>query len=212
MSAVLVVGRVTERCRTLGPGVRFVVWVAGCSLRCRECIAPELLSPLAGTPTAVGQLAQRILAVDSIDGVTLSGGEPFEQAPALVALVDVLRARRPTLSVMAFSGRTLSGLRRCGTPDQHALLDRLDVLIDGPYLPERHISARWRGSANQRVHFLTERERAARDGDDASAGLQVDMDHDGAFTIAGVPPTRGFRPEFERRLRAEGIHVSVAAR
>jgi anaerobic ribonucleoside-triphosphate reductase activating protein len=148
--------------------------------------------------------------VKDLDGVTLSGGEPFEQAPAFVVLLDELRERRPELSAMAFSGRTLGWLRRRGTPAQRALIDRLDILVDGPYVPERHVEARWRGSANQQLHFLSDRHRAAEAASDVSAGLQVDVEPDGSFTIAGVPPTRGFRAEFERRLSAGGIDWSVA--
>ena len=210
MSAELVVGRVTERCQTLGPGTRYVVWVAGCALRCRECIAPELLSPDGGTPIDVARLAEQILAVEFVDGVTLSGGEPFEQAAALVTLIDILREQRPELSTMAFSGRTLGWLRRRGAPAQHTLIDRLDILVDGPYLPERHVSARWRGSSNQRAIFLTDRHRAVEGAGESSAGLEFDIDRDGDFSFAGVPPTRGFRPELERRLAAAGMHVEPA--
>lgn len=212
MSAELVVGRVTERCQTLGPGTRYVVWVAGCALRCRECIAPELLSADGGTPIDVARLAEEILAVEFVDGVTLSGGEPFEQAAALVTLIDLLREQRPELSTMAFSGRTLGWLHRRGAPEQRTLVDRLDILVDGPYVPERHVNSRWRGSSNQRVHFLTDRHRAMAGARDMSAGLQIDVDADGAFSFAGVPPTRGFREDFERRLRAEGISVTEASR
>jgi anaerobic ribonucleoside-triphosphate reductase activating protein len=212
MSAEIVVGRVTEQCRTLGPGIRYVVWVAGCARRCRECIAPDLLSRDAGTPIAVATLAEQVLAVESVDGITLSGGEPFEQAAALVVLIDMLREQLPQLSAMAFSGRTLGWLRQRGTLAQRLLIERLDILVDGPYVPERHISARWRGSSNQCVHFLTDRHRETQAADDVSAGLQIDIDADGAFSFAGVPPTRGFRPDFEHRLRAEGIHVSGVSR
>lgn len=204
MSAfTLRVGRTMERCIVLGPGVRAVVWVTGCPLRCRECIAPEFLDPGAGREVAVASLARWITGIADIDGVTLSGGEPFQQAGPLCVLLDEVRAARPQLSAVAFTGYTLDRLRRRGSPEQRELLRRLDVLVAGPYVPERHSAKRWRGSANQRIHALTDR-HALEDLDD-SAGVEVHVEADGAFTLAGVPPTRGFRAAFEGRLGEQGV-------
>jgi anaerobic ribonucleoside-triphosphate reductase activating protein len=210
-SGMLQVGRVAERCEVLGPGRRAVVWVAGCPLRCRECVVPELLDPAAGEPVAVAELSERLLALPQLDGVTFSGGEPFAQAEALLELTRRLRARRPQLSLMSYSGYPLSWLRKHGTPAQLALLDRLDVLVDGPYLPERHAPLRWRGSSNQCIRLLSDRHAELAQAADEPAGIELELDTGGRFAWAGVPPRRGWRHELERRLAEQGVLLEAAA-
>ena len=208
---VLQVGRIAERCGVLGPGQRAIVWVAGCPLRCRECIAPELLDPAAGEPLAVDALAARLLALPDVDGVTFSGGEPFAQAEALLDLSLRLRAARPQLSLMSFSGYPLSWLREHGSAAQLGLLEQLDLLVDGPYIPQRHAPLRWRGSANQRIRLLSGRHAELAHVPDEPAGIELEIDADGGFAWAGVPPRRGWRGELERGLRDEGVLLGGTA-
>lgn len=183
-------------CRTLGPGVRFVVWVQGCPLTCPDCVSPQWIPFAGGRDVPVDELAARI-AAEAVDGVTLSGGEPFAHAAALVRLVDEVRARRD-LSVLAFSGYTVERLRERGDADQQALLDRLDILVDGPYVRSRHADLLWRGSDNQRIHLLGDRHRPADlPPDRPGAGLQFEVGDDGGVRWSGVPPVPGFRRNFE---------------
>lgn len=157
---------------------------------------------------AVEELAKRIVETASIDGMTFSGGEPFAQAGTLGELVDAVRQVRD-LSVMSYSGYTLEWLRRNGNSEQRGLLERLDILVDGPYRADLHASLRWRGSSNQRVHLLTTRHTATLLRPDESAGLEVSVDAE-SMSWAGVPPTRGFRGALERRLFERGVDVEVA--
>ncbi len=93
---------------------------------------------------------------DRVEGVTLLGGEPFEQAEALAPFAEGARARG--LSVVAFSGHLLDELRVDRPAGSRALLAAVDLLVDGPYragVPET--ARRWSGSANQRFHYLTNR-------------------------------------------------------
>ncbi|KPQ00007.1 MAG: anaerobic ribonucleoside-triphosphate reductase activating protein NrdG [Rhodobacteraceae bacterium HLUCCA12] len=146
----------------LGPGRRVGLWVAGCPLRCPGCITPELLDARAGWSVAVERLAERILSLDAdLDGITLSGGEPFGQAEALAELLDRVLRERPWWSVVTFSGFRLARLRRMGEGAAR-LLARVDVLIDGPYVRSRPSGHPLAGSGNQTVHYLTPRGRALR--------------------------------------------------
>jgi anaerobic ribonucleoside-triphosphate reductase activating protein len=210
VSAQVRVGRRMERCHVLGPGVRAVVWVTGCRLRCRECMTPEFLAFDVGDEVPVDELTGWILGIDGIDGVTFSGGEPFEQAAALAAVADGVRAESPELTFMAFTGYTVQRLRRRGTEHQRRLLGALDLIVDGPYLPERHSDVRWRGSSNQRLHALTARAAGFAADEEPSAGVEVTVDPDGGFAIAGVPPTRGFRPHLEAQLANDGVIARTA--
>lgn len=194
------------KCTTLGPGVRFALWVQGCPLRCDGCVAPETLPFEGGTRVAPADLAEEILACDGIDGLTFSGGEPFAQAAGLVELVDRVHEHRPTLTIVSYTGFTLEYLQRRGDPVQRSLLDRLDLLIDGPYIATRHAPVRWRGSANQKLHALSGRIRVPAD--DVPAGIQVVVDENGLRWI-GVPPEPGFRRRFESALAGQGILLST---
>lgn len=156
MSSRLRIAQLVPDTEAEGPGRRFALWVQGCSLRCPGCCNPEMFSAVGGTEVEVDALAERILGTPGIEGISLLGGEPFEQAPTLAALCR--RIRPSGLSVMVFSGFTLAELRACHSPGVAELLAETDLLVDGRYernLPERR--RRWIGSANQVMHFLTGR-------------------------------------------------------
>ncbi|MGO4426368.1 4Fe-4S single cluster domain-containing protein, partial [Streptomyces sp. MCAF7] len=148
MTTHLSVARTLDRCTVLGPGTRAVIWVQGCPLRCQGCVAAETLPFEGGTSRSVAELADWLCRLDGIEGVTFSGGEPFSQAGALAELLDAVRERSPDFGAMAYSGFRHEALRR-GDPDRLALLERLDLLVDGPYRARLHGSLRWRGSENQ---------------------------------------------------------------
>ncbi|MFD5452817.1 4Fe-4S single cluster domain-containing protein [Streptomyces sp. NPDC003470] len=207
----LSVARRLGHCTVLGPGTRAVIWVQGCPLRCHGCVAAETLPFEGGTAYTVGELADWLCALPDVEGVTLSGGEPFSQAAPLAALLDEVRARRPGLSAMAYSGFRYEALRR-GGPDRQALLRRLDLLVDGPYVAARHAGLRWRGSANQRIVALTGRYAHLADQPDTSAGVELSLEADGSLSWAGVPPTPGFREGLEEQLAARGFVLHTQAR
>lgn len=202
----IVISQVRDRTTVLGPGIRAAVWVHGCPLRCEGCVAQEDLPFAGGTRMSVAALAAGLSALPrDVTGVTFSGGEPMAQAAALAALVDRIQATREW-SVMSYSGFTIEHLRRHGDMGQHALLARLDILVDGPYLPERHASLAWRGSSNQRLHFLTSRHQPPEH--DTSAGLEFYVDGT-TLSWVGVPPVPGFRTSFEALMAADGVPLAV---
>jgi anaerobic ribonucleoside-triphosphate reductase activating protein len=106
----------------------------------------------------VGQVVASILGVEGAEGVTFSGGEPFEQAVQLAAVARQVRALRD-IGVVCYSGFTLDQLRSNGVAGADELLEQVDLLIDGPFDSARAAPLRWRGSDNQRLHFLTARYR-----------------------------------------------------
>ena len=92
------------------------------ALRCRGCVVPESHDRSVGERIGVEALAERILGDEQLDGLTLSGGEPFLQAAALARLIDLLRTGVPTFSVMAYSGYRLETLKSRGSCAQRQLL------------------------------------------------------------------------------------------
>ncbi|NVB38596.1 radical SAM protein [Pseudenhygromyxa sp. WMMC2535] len=164
-----------------GPGERFVVWVQGCSLRCPGCWNPDTWSLEPRLQMSVDDLVAEVLGTRGIEGVTLTGGEPFEQAASLASLCARLRAHG--LSVMAFTGYRL---RELVTPDQKALLDLCDIVVAGRYLQARRVlNQPWRGSSNQVVHYRTNR-YASSAGDNTIC--EVHLGPDGEMHVTGFPP------------------------
>ena len=142
-----------------GPGRRFAVWMQGCSLRCAGCCNPEMFDERRGTAMTIEQLAAQIPA--GVEGITLLGGEPFEQAAGCAEFARLAKARG--LTVMVFSGYTRAEL--ADRSDAAELFAEIDLLVDGRYdrtkpEPPPPIGRRWIGSANQTMHYLTTAYRA----------------------------------------------------
>jgi anaerobic ribonucleoside-triphosphate reductase activating protein len=156
-TASLRVGARVPITRAEGPGARYALWLAGCSIRCPGCCNPQLFDASGGTPLRVADLRAEVAALrHEIEGVTLLGGEPFEQAASLAAFASGVRA--VGFSVFAFSGYVLEELRASPDPGVAMLLAATDVLVDGRYDATRPETERlWAGSTNQRFHYLTDR-------------------------------------------------------
>ena len=133
-----------------GPGFRYVVFVQGCPHRCPGCHNPESHDFDAGEDMTVQEIFEEFKQNEHLHGITLSGGEPFCQAPALVELVKLVRSLGK--DVMAFSGWTYEELLAKNDPAVNELLDLTDILVDGRYEEaERNLTLVYRGSENQRV-------------------------------------------------------------
>ena len=131
-----------------GPGIRFVLFLQGCRLRCPGCQNPQTWDFDGGTLVPSDEVLARIRENPLVHGVTFSGGEPFEQAEALLPLANELKAQGYHL--MAFSGFTLEQLVQ--KPENCALLEQLDLLVDGPFIEaQKSLDLRFRGSRNQRI-------------------------------------------------------------
>ncbi len=135
-----------------GPGLRYAVFVQGCAHRCPGCHNPESQPAVGGTPTAISDVLADIRANKLITGVTLSGGEPFEQPAACATLARALKADGYNLWV--YSGYLYEQLlaRAEAEPAVAELLAIIDVLVDGPFVEgQKSYTLKWRGSDNQRL-------------------------------------------------------------
>lgn len=193
----------------LGPGRRIAMWVRGCERRCVGCIAPELWEPGEGTPIA-SIIEEMLPYLADADGLTISGGEPFRQAGALAAFLDRLRARRD-LEVLIYTGYTLDELRG-GSEEARALLQRTDLLIDGPFMDSSPNTLQWRGSDNQRIYLLSERAQRYAGGNEAqmpaARPLQVQMLAPTRYRIIGIP-RRGDLATYRAAMAERGFEVST---
>lgn len=152
------VARVVPETVAEGPGNRFALWMQGCTIRCPGCFNPQYWTSRGGTEMSAAELFAMI-PERRVEGVTLLGGEPFEQAAALAPFTRLVQDAG--LTVMSFTGYTLEQLEAraaAGDTATEQLLAATDLLIDGPFIREDLDHERpWVGSRNQGFHTLTPR-------------------------------------------------------
>ena len=148
MSDLRIAGTVGESI-TDGPGFRFTIFTQGCPHHCEGCHNPQTHDYTGGEIVDTDVLWEKINKNILLSGVTLSGGEPFEQAGALIELAQ--KVKRAGLELAAYSGYTIEQLIAAGG-DKFELLKLCDVLVDGRFvLAEKSLMLRFRGSKNQRL-------------------------------------------------------------
>lgn len=174
---------IEPKSRANGPGSRFVVWMQGCTLGCAGCFNPTTHDARSGHEVSIDDIAAQMAASGS-EGLSLSGGEPLQQVSASIALLDAARALG--MSTLAFSGYTIDEIR--ALPDGEAVLERLDVLVDGRYVASERLATGLRGSKNQRIRVLTDRYTQADV--EATPVAEIRIGKDGAIILTGVDPVR----------------------
>ncbi|MCE1255067.1 MAG: radical SAM protein [Anaerolineae bacterium] len=169
--------------RVNGPGQRFVVWVQGCTLNCPGCFNPQTHSNSQGFLMDVDELYQQIYSQsNSIEGVTISGGEPLFQAPVLEKLLKRVK-EHTSLSVVLLSGFALDEIKKM--PAAQKLLSFVDVLIAGRFDINQRLNNHLIGSANKFLHFLTPRYTPA---DFNIDNAEVFIHEDGTIILSGFDP------------------------
>jgi anaerobic ribonucleoside-triphosphate reductase activating protein len=195
---------------TLGPGNRLGVWMQGCGRECAGCLAQDTWDPAAGRSASVEAIVtvwEQALEAGA-DGLTVSGGEPLEQVPALALLLEqatrLRDVRRPDADVLVYTGFSTGPALRRGQP----ALQYADAIITGRYVASRPTSLVWRGSTNQEMITLTPRGTARyRDHlerQPTTPTLQVTALPPGCVRVIGVPRA-GDLPRVEADLRR--LHV-----
>lgn len=136
-----------------GEGYRYVVFVQGCAHKCPGCQNPETWDFNGGTDYNDTKLREIIMEIANdpiLDGVTLSGGDPFYQAEACAKFVDELRKFRDDINIWAYTGFTWEELIK--DEKRLDLVKRCDIIVDGPFIQsKRTLDALFRGSSNQRL-------------------------------------------------------------
>ncbi len=131
-----------------------MAWVQGCRRNCRGCINPQTHPHKAVKLCDPIELGQELCKITQTNGITLSGGEPFEQARACGILAETVKNQGKT--VMVFTGFPFEELITCPNTDVQNFLKYIDLIVAGPYMQELSCESRlWQASSNQTVHFLT---------------------------------------------------------
>ena len=155
---LLNVSSTMSRSRANGPGVRAVVWVQGCTIGCAGCYSAPTHPHSANSLVEPSEVVEWILSIPDIEGITISGGEPFEQAAALVDIISQMKRVRPELTVFIFSGHEYQTLLQSEEKSVRELIQHSDMLSTGPYIAKlRNQGLLWRGSSNQELHYITQR-------------------------------------------------------
>lgn len=136
-----------------GFGMRSSIFFSGCSLHCKGCWNPSSWNTRNGEPFTQHTVDMIVdnLAHPAISGLSMLGGEPFENLDGSLPLVKAVRERYgDTKSIWSWSGYYLDEI--LADPDKKTLLSYLDVLVEGRFiLSKRDLSLYYRGSSNQRV-------------------------------------------------------------
>jgi len=200
----------------LGPGRRIGIWMQGCSIHCPGCVSRDTWKRDRGKSIGIADLmawCKRVCA-GVTDGVTISGGEPFDQPQALAALLDALAHWRKdsgqAFDILCYSGYRLEKLQR-----RHPrLLERIDALVCDPYVERLPSAQPWRGSDNQRLVPLTPlgRQRYAPyldGGIEVARRFQVVADGKRLWFV-GIPQ-RGDLDRIEQACAERGVSLAATS-
>ncbi|GLZ09980.1 radical activating enzyme [Actinomadura sp. NBRC 104425] len=217
---------------TLGPGVRAGIWTQGCTLHCPGCLSRDTWEADPGKAVPVTAVLGWLRSLPRpLDGVTVSGGEPFQQPEALAALLRGIRAWQDSsehetipVDILVYSGYVYSRLLRSARTSE--ILGLCDAVITGPYVDRLNPGGRhspdgsllWRGSSNQRIVPLSplghERYGALADGSqqtgrDAAPRVQVSVDEgpEGRRVFYIGIPRRGDMEHLTTRLERAGVRA-----
>jgi anaerobic ribonucleoside-triphosphate reductase activating protein len=195
---------------TLGPGQRIGIWFQGCSIHCPGCISADTWATNTGQTTVESIVEHLIPWLPSAEGITISGGEPFEQPDALISLLNILR-RQSSVDILVYSGYAAENI----APTLEKATGLIDALITDPFEMQTSHSRPLRGSDNQHLHLLTPlgRERFRqyeRPLSDKDKLLDVMFDQDGSVWFAGIPK-RGDFQRLQALLIDQGHRVQISA-
>lgn len=197
----------------LGPGRRIGIWLQGCSIHCKGCVSTDTWATDPRRAIAVSELLAwcKRTAGQELDGITLSGGEPFDQPGPLRTLLQALHGWRKQggqdFDILCYSGYPLKTLQQ-----RHpALLKLLDAIIPEPYADGLPLGKLWCGSSNQSLVPLSPRgvERFApftlENADSPGKRMQMSVEG-GRVWMIGIPE-RGDMARLEELCQSRGLSL-----
>ncbi len=208
------VNRISHPVTSLGPGRRIVVWLQGCSRHCPGCDSIDTWDCNAGKTLNVEYLAARIARIvktEHLDGISITGGEPFEQADALICLLEILKNNlcdksddaksQSNFSILVFTGFSQGYIR-----NKFPLLDSIvDVLVCGSYMKDRPKVNCLIASSNQKLVYLNELVKADFQTylNKSEQPIQFDIKGSDVY-IVGIP-NNGDLSMIQQQLKERGI-------
>ncbi len=178
---------------TLGPGKRYALWFQGCEKYCKECMSPSATDTQKGFLVSIEAIANEIYTCPHVEGLTISGGEPFLQYEGLYELLRRIKSNTQ-LGVIIYTGYYLGELQKKQIPEINTIINELtDIIIDGPYIKELNDGMSLRGSSNQRIHLLTSRYKGLYDDyyNRPERKIEIHLSHN-ELLMVGIPDMKSF--------------------
>ena len=194
---ILNIAAIQPATQALGPGKRFALWVQGCCFSCKGCISVAWQANKKAILWETEQLAQKILQVPDLEGITISGGEPMLQAEALSHLLQIVKIEKK-LTTICFTGFNLEKVLifRDKPTKKQDFIKQLDVIIAGKYIESLNDGLGLRGSSNQKIYFQSSIYAHLKDKFlNNPRKIELYLQNQGIFT-AGIPPL-GFNEKFD---------------
>ncbi len=167
-----------------GLGKRCAIWFQGCRKRCKGCLNQDTWSFQKGTLYSIPEIMEIIDKIKNLDGVTILGGEPFEQFDALNVLLDSLYEKN--ISVILFTGYYLDELNLLYPNVINKIAKKCDVLIDGPYIENLKIKHQYIGSSNQQIYVFNKRYEYLKCTADDKIEFEIRIKKNGALQMNGM--------------------------
>lgn len=184
----MVIERILAPVHALGPGERIGIWTRGCKKDCPGCMSTDL-QDAKGNQIGDAQLAKVIITLSqkkSCNALTISGGDPLEQAPALLLFLKEVRDYFD--DILVYTGFTMDEIKE-GKAGAEAMecLSFIDVLIDGRYDASRNTrDCILRGSSNQKVIFLNKDKESIYNDYMKNARMVETFQHEDKHIIVGI--------------------------
>ncbi len=184
-----------QNSRVNGPGDRFVIWTQGCRKMCKGCYNPETWSHYRNDLINIEDLISRVRE-SGCSGVTITGGDPFEQPKELLELLIGLEELDLPRGIIVFSGYSIDEIR--GDETMSKCLEYLDVLIDGRYIESERIYNGLAGSSNQNFHIFTDKISS----DELNMDQEVEI-----HSLGELIQLTGFPLIDKNKLKEKGIQI-----
>lgn len=168
----------------LGPGNRFVLWTQGCPFNCKDCTTPEGIPIVENKLLSINNIVEKILSQKELDGITLSGGEPFLQASKLVLILKKVIELKPSINIITYTGFKYSKL---DWKEAKELLKHIDLLIDGQFVNKLNDNLGIRGSTNQNFIYLSNKLIPYKRKIEDSERKYEYIEKDNVFSTIGIP-------------------------
>ena len=188
---------------SLGPNNRLGIWTKGCVRKCKGCSNPETQAPSEAFEISIEDLLKSY-DFSVIDGVTISGGEPFMQLNELLRLLTILREKSVN-DILVYTGYTYEELKNMNNPIIDEIFSKISVLIDGPYIDELNDEHILKGSSNQRILYFDESlKNQYEEYIQKEKQINIIKLSNGETHFIGIPP-KDFRELYPEYLKAKYI-------
>jgi anaerobic ribonucleoside-triphosphate reductase activating protein len=189
----------------LGPGKRMGIWLQGCSIHCKDCINTSTWSKKDGKEIHIIDLYNIVnLICKDYDGITITGGEPFDQYLPLMTFLYMLK-RKTTLNILCYTGYRLDELEQ-KFPDK-AFYNCIDYLIDGRYNSDTPSSNSLKGSENQHIYKFIDNKPVKTNLMNAEKKWSLKFDDDTIY-MAGIPAQNEMKIIADNML-SKGININI---